>query len=152
LPLVRQALLLHQEKNDTACIAKLHEAMALSQGRRRANIAFLGARVALETYLVGHAASVPDSVATPATCPPENALPTVQNFLTDCLTHDAGHPHALWCLAAVRWLNGDSAALAGQAPQMANADVADLRYHYLGALCHLLASDFQAVLAACERI
>ncbi len=75
MPLVRQALLLHQQNNDAGCMDKLHQAMALSQGRRRANIAFLGARVALESYLVGHAASVPEQAGRWQTCPT-----TVQNL------------------------------------------------------------------------
>jgi hypothetical protein len=117
--------------------------MAMSEGKRRANIAFIGARVALESY-VGNAASMPDSG--PAL--PENA----QQFLTDCLTHDPQHPHSLWCLAAVRWLNGDTAGLAEQAQQMRDPNVTDLRYHYFAALCHLVSQQYEAVIAACERI
>jgi tetratricopeptide (TPR) repeat protein len=75
----------------------------------------------------------------------------VPNFLHDCLAHVAGHPHALWCLAAVRWLQGDTQSMAAQAKDMQNPDVADLRYHYLAALCHLLGGQFDEVVAAAER-
>ena len=142
LPLVRQALLLHEHNSDAACFAKLEEAMSLSTGRRHANIAFLGARLALQSHLLPKSEKQAESPA----------LTTVQKFLHDCLTHDAAHPHALWCLAAVRWLQGDTAALASQGNDMQNADVTEPRYHYLAALCHLLGGKLDNVLAACERI
>jgi tetratricopeptide (TPR) repeat protein len=142
LPLVRQALLLHQQGRDPACFGKVQQALSLFTGRRRANIAFLGARLALQSYLFPEASQPVD----------QDMLATVQNFLHECLTHDAGHPHALWCLAAVRWLQGDTAALAEQAKDMQNPDVADGRYHYLAALCHLLGGQLQAVVTACERV
>lgn len=145
LPSVRQALLLHQQGNDAGCFEKLQHAMSHSAGRRRANIAFLGARLALQSYL----APKEESPLAPG---PKDALTTVQDFLRDCLTHDAGHPHALWCLAAVRWLGGDTAALAEQARAMRNSDVTDLRYHYLTALCHLLGGQLEAVVAIGERM
>jgi tetratricopeptide (TPR) repeat protein len=141
LPLVRQAVLMHQQGNHGSCFGKLRQAAALCSGRRRANVAFLGARLALQSYL-GSAGAGGEAADT---------LPIVQNFLHDCLAHDAAHPHALWCLAAVRWLQGDTQAMAAQAKDMQNPDVADLRYHYLAALCHLLGGQFDAVVAAGER-
>jgi hypothetical protein len=141
LPLVRQALVLHQQGDGQRCFGKFQEAMSLSAGRRRANIAFLGARLALQAFLLPEA----DQAADPA------MLTIGQNFLHDCLAHDAAHPHALWCLAAVHWLQGDAAALANQAKDMQNPEVADSRYHYLAALCQLLAGELQSVLIACER-
>lgn len=150
LPLMRQAVLLHERGGDNHCYAKLRQALALTHGRRRANIAFLGARIALQAYLLP--AAKPDSEGEPG-APPKttDALEICQEFLNDCLTHDAAHPHALWCLAAVRWLQGDVAALAAQAKDMRHSDVADPRYHYLAALCHLLAGEREAVVAASER-
>jgi tetratricopeptide (TPR) repeat protein len=142
LPLVRQALLIHQQGDDASCYDKLRQAMSVSQCRRRANISFLGARIALESYLLPKPEQSADA----------NVISIVKELLGDCLTHDAGHPHALWCLAAVRWLNGDTDALAEQAQHMRDANVADARYHYLSALCHLLGGQFEAVVAACERI
>ena len=142
LPLVRQALVLHQQGNDPGCFGKLRHAMSISQGRRRANVAFLGARLALESYLAPRPEQEPDA----------GGLATVQDFLHECLTHDSGHPHALWCLAAVRWLSGDSAALSEQAQHMRNAEVADVRYHYFSALCHLVGGQLEAVVAICERV
>ena len=140
-PLVRQAILLHEQGHDAGCFDKLRQAMALATWRRRANIAFLGARVALQSYLTPGASSAGG-----------DTLALVQAFLTDCLANDTGHPHALWCLAAVRWLQGDTTALAAQAKEMANPDVADSRYHFLAAMCHLLDGQMEAVVSACERV
>ena len=142
LPLVRQALLLHQQGNDPACFGKLQDAMSLSNGRRRANIAFLGARLAMQSYLLPTAGQEDSS----------DTLAAVQTFLHDCLTHDAGHPHALWCLAAVRWLQGDIAGLTAQANDMGNPEVTDSRYHYFAGLCHLLGGQFEAALSVCDRV
>ena len=142
LPLVRQGILLHQQGNDASAFAKLRRAMPLSSGRRRANIAFLGARLALESYLFPRPNQVIEA----------NALATVHEFLRECLASASGHPHAQWCLAAVRWLNGVPSSLADQAGQMQNAEVADPRYHYFAALCHLLGGNFAAALAACKRV
>src|SRR5262249_23776092 len=126
LPLVRQALLMHQQNDDSGCFDKLRHAMSMSQGRRRTNIAFLGARVALQSYLLPKEAPEGET---------STSLPIVTDFLDDCLKHDATHPSALWCLGAVRWLNGDTTVLAAQATQMRNSEVGDVRYHYLSALC-----------------
>ena len=142
LPLVRQAILLHQQGRAADSFSKLQQAMALAAGKRRANIAFLGARLALQSYLLPR----PDEASEVTT------LPAVHEFLHDCLAHDAGHPHTLWCLAAVRWLQGDAAALAGQAKKMQNPAVPDPRYQYFAALCHLLGGQFEPVVAACQRI
>jgi tetratricopeptide (TPR) repeat protein len=167
MPLVRQAILLHQQGHEPTCFGKLQDAMNLSQGRRRANIAFLGARLAMQSWLVPNpnqtvvagvgtptpamhlAAESGVGIPTPAT---SGTLPAAIDFLTDCLTHDPNHAHAQWCLAAVRWLQGDTAALAGQGEAMSNAEVTDPRYHYLAALCHLLGSRHEAVVAACKRV
>jgi len=142
LPLVRQALLLHQQHDHAGCYAKLQHAMSLSTDRRRANIAFIAARLALQSYLTPQGDQPGDA----------NALATVKDFLRECLVSDATHPQAQWCLAAIRWLEGDTAALATQANDMRDSSVTDPRYHYLSALCHLLGDQLGEVIAACERI
>ncbi len=142
-PIVRQALLHHQQGDTVACNQKLMQAMALASGRRRANIAFVGARTSLQIYLASPASA--DADAGP------NHLGVAIAFLGECLASDATHPHAHWCLAAVRWLQGDTAALAQQASAMSDANVADQRYHFLAALAHLLAGDKEAAIAASKR-
>lgn len=142
MPLVRQAVLLHQDGNDSAAFGKLRGAMDLAQGKRRANIAFLGARLALQSWLMPR----PNQSVDPGT------LAAVTDFLSDCLAHEPTHVDAQWCLAAVRWLQGDTAALAQQSDAMGDGATGDPRYHYLAALCHLLAGRPEAVLASCQRI
>jgi tetratricopeptide (TPR) repeat protein len=139
LPLVREAVLLHQQGQDEACRARLQMAMDRATGRRRANVAFLGARLLLQSY-----ASAEE--------PNPTSLSAVEELLADSLHHDPSHPTALWCLAAVRWLHGDTAALAGLADRMNQPTVADPRFHYLAALAHLLGNDPSGVLAACQRV
>jgi tetratricopeptide (TPR) repeat protein len=139
LPLVREAMLLHQQGQDGACRERLRLAMERSAGRRRANVAFLGARLLMQTYAHGNG----DAAA---------SLSQVQSLLEECLQHDANHASALWCLAAVRWLQGDTMHLAELAPRMDQPAIADPRFHYLAALVHLVGDDPTAVLQSCERI
>lgn len=139
LPLVREAVLLHQQGQDEACRARLQMAMERSSGRRRANVAFLGARLLLQSYANPESANPP-------------ALTAVEGLLADSLRDDPHHAGALWCLAAVHWLNGDTAALAALAGRMDQPTVADARFHYLAALAHLLGNDSAGVLAACQRV
>lgn len=141
-PLVRQAILQHHQGDDAGCFEKLRQAMGLTTGKRRGNIAFLGARVALQSHLTPR----PGGNADPG------VLPMAVDFLRDALANEPNHEHALWCLAAVNWLQGDTAALANQASQMDNAAVADGRYHYFAGLCCHLAGNFDAAVAACQRL
>src|SRR4029078_236943 len=131
----------HQRDHDVDCFDRLRRAMALTTGRRRANIAFLGARLPLQSYLTPK----------PNKNGEAGSLSTVEEFLHDSLAHDEGHAEAQWCLAAVRYLQGDHAAMVAQAARRPGG-LADARYHYFAALCHLLGGAFDAALAACQRI
>jgi tetratricopeptide (TPR) repeat protein len=144
LPLVREAVLQHHQGQDEACRDRLRQAMDRCDGRRRANVAFLGARLLLQ----GHLAPAADGQSPAGPAP----LAAVQEFLQDCLRHDPAHAQALWCLAAVRWLQGDTAGLAELAGRMDLPDVTDPRFHYLAALCHLVGGDPAGVLQACRRV
>jgi tetratricopeptide (TPR) repeat protein len=139
LPLVREAVLLHQLGQDDGCRERLRMAMECSTGRRRANVAFLGARLLLQSYANAegdHASS----------------LAAVQDLLEESLHHDAQHAGALWCLAAVHWLQGDTTRLAELAGRMDQPAVPDARFHYLAALAHLLGDDPAGVLRSCQRV
>jgi tetratricopeptide (TPR) repeat protein len=145
LPLVREAVLLHQQGLDQACRARLQMAMERCAGRRRANVAFLGARMLLQSYVT---ATALETSADDASAP---GLAAVEALLQDCLQHDPNHAEALWCLAAVRWMKGNTRALAELSGRMKLPDVADPRFHYLAALAHLMGDDPAAVLEACGR-
>jgi tetratricopeptide (TPR) repeat protein len=137
LPLARQAVLLHEQGRGDASEECLRRALGLCGGRRRANVAFLGARQARHRSLAGDEPAARDAAP---------------RFLEDCVGHDPRHADALWCLAAVRWLQGDTAALAAQAAAMDQPDVADPRFQFLAALSHLAGNDFAAVLSAAARV
>ena len=139
LPLVREAAILHQQGQEEACRARLQMAMERSTGRRRANVAFLGARLLLQSYANADGADA-------------TSLDPVKALLLDSLSHDPSHPAALWCLAAVHWLHGDNAALAALAGRMEQPAVAGQRFHYLAALAHLLGNDPAGALTACQQV
>jgi tetratricopeptide (TPR) repeat protein len=71
--------------------------------------------------------------------------------LQECLRAEPNHVEALWCLAAVRTCLGDEAGLAAQAPAMNRPAVKDARFHYLGAVCHLAARDYDGALELSRR-
>jgi tetratricopeptide (TPR) repeat protein len=72
-------------------------------------------------------------------------------LLEKCLQDEPDHVEALWCLAAVRSVLADRAALAAQAPLMNRPAVQDARFHFLGAVCHLAARDYPRVLELGQR-
>jgi tetratricopeptide (TPR) repeat protein len=74
-----------------------------------------------------------------------------RRLLETCLREDPDHVEALWCLAAVRLLEGDREELEAQAPLMNRPAVADARFHFLAAVCHLAARDYGRVLELSER-
>jgi tetratricopeptide (TPR) repeat protein len=136
LPLVRQGVLLQQLGNEPESCAQLRQAMALCTGRRRAGIAFLGARLLLQGYFRSGGADL---------------LDTARAFLEECLHHEPAHADALWCLAAVRWLQGDRPGLARQAEVMRAAATSDACFYYFAALCHEAAGASEQALEACRR-
>jgi tetratricopeptide (TPR) repeat protein len=139
LPLVRQALLAHQHGQPERTQAKFADALARTQGHRRASIGFLAARLSLQAAFRN------------GQLPGDEVLSAMQHHLDDCLHHDPSHPSALWCLAAVRWLRGDQPGVASLAPAMNQSEVADPRFHCLAALAALLNHDPAGAATAAER-
>ncbi len=139
LPLVRQALLAHQQNQPQRTQAKFADALARSHGRHRASISFLAARLALQAAFKN------------GELPADDALLTMQQHLDDCLQHEPAHPSALWCLAAVRWLRNDQPGVATLAPSMNQPNIADARFHCLAALSALLHNDPAGAATAAER-
>lgn len=134
LPLVRQAVFLYRRGEGEQGRQRLHQALALSRGRQKAAIAFFAARLVLQQGI--EAAN----------------LDVAQGMLQVCVTSQPDHLEGLECLAAVRWLRGDMAGLATQANSMDRADVAEGRFHFAAALCHLAAEDHGRALEACQRV
>ncbi len=139
LPRVRRAVLLHRAGQLADCQQLLREALSLCEGRRRADIAFLAARLTLQASF---AAAEDDP----------SLLDAVHDFLLQCLRDEPGHAEAQWHLAAVRWLQNDHAGLGRQAEVMTDAAVPDPRYHWFAGLTRLAAGDHGGVLEACRRV
>ncbi|MCI0683182.1 MAG: hypothetical protein L0Y71_13860 [Gemmataceae bacterium] len=139
LPRVRRALLLHKQGQAAEAQQCLREALELAADKTRANVAFLGARLSLQTALAVEGAD-------PA------ALETAEDWLLECLRACPEHADAQWRLAAVRWLRHDIAGLVRQATTLVDANVPDPRYHWFAALARLAAGDYAGVVEACRRL
>lgn len=142
LPLVRQAMVYQQQGEPARCQETLRDALGLAQGKQRADIAALGARLALASALP-HALGKPEAA---------ELLQNARTFLEDALSHDPANAEALWLLAAVREILGDRAALAQQAAAMDRGEIADSRFHYLAGVCHLASGNHVAAKDACQRV
>jgi tetratricopeptide (TPR) repeat protein len=152
-PLIRRAVL-EQARGQARWRAKaIERALGLTNGPRRAAVAFLGAKLALREALQpgGDAPAGAGKPAEPRAASPAPALSEAQTLLEECLKEQPGHADALWCLAAVRAARADRAGLAAQAAAMNRPGVADGRFHYLGAVCQLAAGNPGRALELAER-
>jgi hypothetical protein len=119
----------------------IRRALALTDGTRRADLALLGARLAL--------LASKDQIATAPQSTPY--LQTALELLDICLQEDGQNPTALWQLAAVKTVLGDRDGLVQLAPRMKRPEVGDPRFQFLAAVCLLAAGDYQGVLEAGVR-
>jgi tetratricopeptide (TPR) repeat protein len=150
-PLVRQAVIEQERGNARRRAEAIDHALGLTRGSVRAAIAFLGAKLALRE-MFGRAATVRERAPLANGRTPEHSsLEQSQALLEACLREDPKHTEALWCLAAVRSVRGDREGLVRQAPEMDRESVPDARFHYLGAVCHLAARNYDAVLKLSQR-
>lgn len=134
-PLVRQAVIEQERGNAARREEIIAGALSLTQGRLRASVAYLGARLALREWAGKPGAS----------------LDAARRLLEECLQSQADHVEALWCLAAVRTVLGEREALANLAGRMDRPDVTEGRFHFLGAICQLAAGDARRALDLAER-
>jgi Flp pilus assembly protein TadD len=131
-PVVRQAVIAYQRGEASCGGAAIRKALNLTQDRTRAEVAFLGARLALKNGAPGD-------------------RETAQELLADCLRHNPRHSDAQWCLSAVHLLAGDRANLASQATNMMQREVSQPRYQLLAAICQLAAGDYGAAMERCQQ-
>jgi tetratricopeptide (TPR) repeat protein len=164
-PLVRQAIIEQERGNAQRRAEAIDRALGLTRGPVRAAIAYLGARLALrETVREWQQTRQDDrnSRRGPAerngeaeeTPPAPSSPPSLEHsaqLLQTCLQDAPNHLEALWCLAAVRSVGGDRTALAAQAPAMNQPRVRDGRFHFLGAICHLAAREYNQALELSRR-
>jgi tetratricopeptide (TPR) repeat protein len=178
LPLARRAAVEQQRGNPAGRADAVRRALDLSQGKARAGLAFLGARLALQAAWPqpaekgekgdGHAPDVHengqllDKAAGPETSPALHpTLPSTPEMdeavalLEECLREDPDHEAALWCLAMVRCVRGRHEELAAQAAAMRRleeqSDQHDARFYFLAAVCYLAAGEYPQMLSAADR-
>ncbi len=140
LPVIRLAIIEQQRGNAPARAEAIDEALGLTEGRRRADVAFMGARLAIKEAFPGDETAA-DSAA----------LGRVAKLLKECLNHEPNNLDALWQLAAVKATAGDRAGLAAQAAAMDRPDATDARLHYLGAVCFLAAGEYAKAFELADR-
>jgi tetratricopeptide (TPR) repeat protein len=137
LPLVRQAVLEQERGNLDRRAEAISRALERTNGRLRAAVAYLGARLALRQQMNGAApASARNGTAG------SDGLHTfddVRRLLELCLEEQPDHAESQWCLAALQSLAADQRGLAARAAAMDRTDVRDGRFHYLAAVSHLAA-------------
>jgi tetratricopeptide (TPR) repeat protein len=141
VPLARLAIVQEQLGQVAPCLATIRKALTLAQGRARAEIALLGARLVL--------AGINSQGPEPRNHP--DAVQPALELLDECLKEQPDHAQALWLRAAVRYVLDDRAGLGAQAGAMNRPDVSDARFHYLAGVCRLAAGDYEGVLECCRR-
>jgi tetratricopeptide (TPR) repeat protein len=151
-PLVRQAIVEQERGRAEQRAEAIDRALGLTRGPLRAAVAFLGAKLALRSAFGNRPAAADSNGQSTADNRQSTAdLGQSLTLLETCLRDDPTHIEALWCLAAVRSVMGDQEGLARQAPEMNRPAVADARFHFLGAVCHLAAKKYEAVLELSQR-
>jgi tetratricopeptide (TPR) repeat protein len=130
-PLVRQAIIEQERGNAQRRAEAIDRALGLTKGPLRSSVAFLGARLALRE-------GAP-------------ALDAPRRLLEECLRDTPDHVDALWCLAAVRSVQGDREGVASLAGAMDRPTVTDARFHFLGAVCNLAARKYKQVVELAGR-
>lgn len=162
-PLVRQAII-EQERGEAERRSEaIDNALGLTRGPLRAAVAFLGAKLALRQSMGGqlppgkiNARGEIDRTSTDNTPAPKQpltgeGLDAPRRLLEECLREQPDHVDALWCLAAVRSVQGDRDGLAAQAPLMDRPTVTDPRFHFLGAVCQLAARNYRQAVELATR-
>ncbi len=150
-PFVRKAVIEQERGNPAGRSEAITQALSLTHGQVRGAVAYLGAQLALRegSRLLQAGKTRPHlpDLSPDAT----GAVGDGRRLLEECLREVPGHADALWCLAAVRSVQRDRAGLAELAPQMDRPDVADPRFHYMGAVCQLAAGQFARAVEVAER-
>ena len=141
-PLIRAAVIEQERGNAARRAEAIDRALGLTQGRDKAAVAYLGARLELRAGIKLQ----PDGRAAL-----DGTLANALRLLEECLRHDAEHTQALWCLAAIRSVTGDQEQLAALAPRLDRPDEPDARFQYLAAVCSLAAKDYPRAVAQGRR-
>lgn len=156
-PLVRQAVIEQERGNSPRRGELVEQAMSLTRGPLRGAVAYLGAQLSLRDGCKLMQTGNKDRPHLPdVTNEAHEALQGTKRLLEECLREDPRHADALWCLAALHTVLRDRQGLADQAELMNRPDVADPRFQFLAAVCHLEAGKLPETIemgkrAAAER-
>jgi tetratricopeptide (TPR) repeat protein len=157
LPVARRAVIEHQRGNHAGRVEAIKDALRLARGKNRAEIAFLGARLALQEWLdstrrhEGAENRNGDTDLSPVSLARKSAGQVLE-LLDECLREQPEHEAALWCKAAVACHLGRYADLRGLAAVLGRLENArDPRLHFLAAVCHLAAEEHGRVPAAARQ-
>ncbi len=152
-PLVRRAVVEQQRGNAAGRRQAVAQALAVTGGRTRAAVAFLGARLALQPAFAEAPKEAHGEPGANGASPGPQPSPwhEAAHLLEVCLRDDADHTEALWQLAAVRAILGDDQALAKQAAAVDRPGFTDPRFLYFAAVCHLAAGNAERALDLARR-
>jgi tetratricopeptide (TPR) repeat protein len=146
LPYVRRAVIEQQRGHGARRAHAVQRALELARGPARAEIAFLGARLALHDWFTAREPKEGDGsrngeLATSPSAEPPAKL--VLQLLEECLREDPRHADAQWCLAAVCAMWDQSERLAAQSPSLRlleeQGPPVNARFSFVGAVSHLAA-------------
>jgi tetratricopeptide (TPR) repeat protein len=160
LPLLRLAVVEQQRGNGARRAAIINRALALAPGSLRAEVAFLGARLALQDWLHGPAQAAAEASRNGENLAAGSLVPADQgkqviDLLDECLQADPNHEAGLWCKAAVCSILDRAEDLTALASAMGRleqgTDRDDARFYFLAAVCHLAARDYPRVLESAAR-
>jgi tetratricopeptide (TPR) repeat protein len=156
-PAVKRAVVEHQSGNTVGRDEAIRRALELTRGTKKANAAFLGARLLLSLHRPAvqardGAVGLEDSTH-PATHMESSSVDwnRAKELLRICLHEQRDHAEALSCLAMVCSITNDYPGLIELAPRMDRPGVPEPRFHYLAAVCHAAAENHARVLTACRR-
>jgi hypothetical protein len=162
-PLVRRAVIEQQRGDPSARSEAIRKAVALTRCPLRAEITFLGARLALQEWLKHLTATAVEAgeiqrlngEGTLSTPLHRDPVRQALALLDQCLGDNPEHEAALWSRAAVCSILDHHEDLVAQSAimrRLEEVDVArDPRFFFFAAVCHLAARDYRSVLESANK-
>jgi tetratricopeptide (TPR) repeat protein len=175
-PFVRRAVIEQQRGHSGRRATAIGKALGLTTGKVRAEIAFLGARLALQDGFLTAPSGVREEQAkpgnqengqvdrsqpllasslTPDTLPLTPDWEGATHLLNECLKADPEHEAGLWCMAAVRCVRQQVDGLAAQAAAMHRLEEKTephaARFYFLAAVCHLAGGEYGRALESARK-
>jgi len=149
---IRRAVVEQQRNDPTAAIEAIDQALQSAQGSLRADVAFLGARLALTSLRpLLSPCSGEATGESAAGLGVSGHIERVFGFLETCLQERPDHAGALGLLTTMRWLMLDTNGIRSLAPRLAQPGIKDGRFQYFAAVGFLAVNDDAAAIDAAGR-